>query len=165
MARAPDSELLGSNDTQIALGPEPVRSEIALANAPLRTYAASFTANSVSAQTPGEPDRLFLKLRNIRGNQGACVFDVSVSVPGAAHPPVRVGSLALFGIEKASDPNSDDGGSGLTRTIEITEATDRYLPELKKAGRIVVTISPRGKMGPGDKISIQTMGLYRLPAQ
>ena len=163
MADGLTSELLGSNDKPVDLGPEPVESEITLAKAPLSTYAASFTKESVSAHTPGEPDRMFLKLRNIRGNQGACVFDVAVSVPGVAGSPISVGTLSLFGIERASAPYGDHGGSGLTKTFEITETMDPHAPELHKAGRLLVRFSPLGTMGPRDKITIERIGLYTLP--
>jgi tyrosinase len=161
--RAPSSELFGSNDAQVTLGPEPVQSTVTLAQAPLKTYAASFTKAAVSPDAAGEPDRLFLKLRNIRGNQGACAFCVTVSVPGVAGPPVDVASLSLFGIEGASDPKGPHGGAGLTKTIEVTEALDRYAPELKKAGKVLVGLSPLGRMRATDKITIEAIGLYRLP--
>lgn len=148
MAQNPDSELVGSNDQLVALGPQPVETEVTLAPQALDAYAASYTPDAVARDKPGEPDRLFLKLRNIRGNQGACIFDVAVSVPGAAAPPATVGSLALFGLEYASDKRNEHGGSGLTKTFEITEEVDPYLPELKQAGKILVDIRPRGNSGP-----------------
>lgn len=160
MATAPSSELIGANDAALDLGSAPAQSVVNLAQAPLATYAASYTQDAVSPKTPGEPDRLFLRLRNIRGNQGACTFDVAVSIPGAAAGPTRVGALALFGLENASDSRSGHGG-GLTKTIEITEAVDPQLADLQRAGKIAVTLTPRGVLGKDDKITIGAIGLYR----
>jgi|SRR5215472_1625647 len=165
MAATPDSELVGSNDQALALGEKPVESEIKLAPKPLAAYAASYTADAVARDKAGEPDRLFLRLRNIRGNQGACVFDVAVSVPGAAAAPATVGSLALFGLEYATDAQSEHGGAGLTKTFEITEEIDPLLPELKAAGRLLVDIRPRGALGRDDRVSIGKIDVYRLPAR
>jgi tyrosinase len=159
MAKAPNSELLGSNDAAMTLGSDPVESHVKLARTPLKTFAASYTRTAMSPATPGEPDRLFLKLRNIRGNQDACIFDVSVSVAGQAFP---VGSLTLFGLAHASKRSSTHGGSGLTKTIEITEAIDQQLPELAKADDLVVTITPRGVLRPDDRITVDQISLYRM---
>ena len=162
MAEYLHSEVVGSNDQVVALGSQPVESEIKLAPGPLGDYARSYTADAVARDTPGEPDRLFIKLHHIRGNQSACIFDVAVSVPGAAAGPAIVGSLALFGIEYASDKANEHGGSGLTKTFEITEEIDPYLPELKQAGRIVVGISPRGYLGPNDHVTVDKIDICRL---
>jgi hypothetical protein len=165
MAESLNSEPLGSNDQVVTLGPQLVESEVKLAPGPLGAYARSYTADAVARDKPGEPDRLFVKLYHIRGNQGACIFDVSVSVPGAAAAPAIVGSLALFGLEYASDQGNEHGGSGLTKTFEITEEIDPYLPELKQAGRIVVGISPRGALGPNDHVTVDKIDVYRLSAK
>jgi tyrosinase len=159
MAKAPNSELLGSNDAAMTLGSDPVESHVKLARTPLKTFAASYTRTAMSPATPGEPDRLFLKLRNIRGTQDACIFDVSVSVAGQPFP---VGSLTLFGLAHASKRSSTHGGSGLTKTIEITEAIDQQLPELAKADDLVVTITPRGVLRPDDRITVDQISLYRM---
>ena len=165
MAETLNSELVGSNDQVVTLGAQPVQSEVKLAPGPLIDYAASYTVDAVARDKPGEPDRLFIKLQHIRGNQGACIFDVSVSVPGAAAAPATVGSLALFGLEYASDEGNEHGGSGLTKTFEITEEVDPYLPELKQAGKIVVGISPRGVLGPNDHVTVDKIDIYRLSAR
>jgi tyrosinase len=165
MARAPKSELVGSNDAVVTLGPGPVESHVKLAKAPLQKVAASYTRDAMAPDKPGEPDRIFLKLHNIRGNQGACMFDVSINVPGGAGASFPVGSLALFGLEHASRKGSAHGGSGLTKTIEITEAADRHLPELAKASDLIVTITPRGILRPDDKITVDQISLYRLPGR
>jgi tyrosinase len=162
MAKAPNSELLGSNDAAMTLGSDPVESHVKLARTPLKTFAASYTQTAMSPATPGEPDRMFLKFRNIRGSQDACIFDVSVSVPGAAGQASPVGTLSLFGLTRASKRSSTHGGSGLTKTIEITEAMDQHLPELAKADDLVVTITPRGVIRPEDRITVDQISLYRL---
>jgi hypothetical protein len=156
------SELLGSNDQAVPLGDAPVTSEITLHPKPLADYAASYTAEAVARDKPGEPDRLFLKLRNVRGNRGACVFDVAVSVPGASAKPAIVGALGLFGLEYASDAKSEHGGGGLTKTFEITEEIDPYLAQLKQAGKIRVDITPRNSLGPGAQITVGKIDVYRL---
>jgi tyrosinase len=86
-------------------------------------------------------------------------------VPGGAAPGFLAGSLALFGLEHASRRRSAHGGSGLTKTVEITQAADQHLPELTKAVDLVVTITPRGVLRPGDKITVDQISLYRLSGQ
>jgi hypothetical protein len=162
MADKSADELLGSNDKAVKLGPKPVETEVKLAPKALSDFAATYTPDAIARDKPGEPDRLFLKLRNITGNQGACIFDVAISVPGGSKPWATVGSMALFGLEYASSNKSEHGGGGLNKTFEISEEIDPQLQALRRAEKIRVNISPRGTFGTRDHVTIEKIDVYRL---
>ncbi len=163
----PTSELLGSNDAEIPLGPSPVKSRVKFATRPLTTLSKSFTRSLMSAETPGEPDRVFLHLENIRGKDGSGVFDVVLHVPDA--PPgstgVRAGSISLFGLEQASQLEGDHAGSGLNKTLEITKAVDAMKLDPAQAKTLDVEIIPRSDVREEDDIKVGQITVHRLSGQ
>ena len=71
------------------------------------------------------PTRVFLNLENITGTGGPGDFTVFVDLPDDDQPPVFVGMMTTFGLERASNAESFHGGSGLSQIFEITDAAER----------------------------------------
>ena len=167
MAKRPTSELLGSNDREIALGPKPVTSRVKLAARPFATLAKSFSPSLMSAETPGEPDRVFLHLENIRGKDGSGIFDVVLHKPDApaGSAGVRAGSIALFGLEQASQPDGDQAGNGLNKMLEITKAVDAMKLDPAQTGALDVEIVPRSDVREEDDIKVGQISVHRLSGQ
>lgn len=167
MDKRPRAELLGSNDTEVPLGPEAVRSRVKLANRPLANFSESFTPSAIKAETPGEPDRVFLSLENIRGKDGSGIFDVMLHKPDApaGSAGMKVGSISLFGLENASRPDGDHGGAGLTKTLEITKAIDAMKLDRTQAGTLDVEIIPRSDVRAEDDIKIGQISVHRQSGQ
>jgi tyrosinase len=167
MKKRPAAEVLGSNDKEIALGPKPVKSRITFAARPLQAVNRSFTAAAMRADTPGEPDRVFLKLENIRGKDGSGIFDVVLHKPGApaGSVGVKAGSISLFGLEKASKPDGAHAGNGLTKTLEITEAVDAMKLDAEQAKNIDVEIVPRSDVREEDQIKVGQVSVHRRSGQ
>ena len=163
----PTSELLGSNDAEVTLGPGSVKSRVNFATRPLTTLTNSFTKSLMSAETPGEPDRVFLHLENIRGKDGSGVFDVVLHRPDA--PPgsagVRAGSISLFGLEQASQTEGDHTGNGLNKTLEITKAVDAMKLDPAQAKTFDVEIIPRSDVRAEDDIKVGQITVHRLSGQ
>jgi len=163
----PKTELLGSNDTEIALGASPVRSRIRLAARPLSTLSRSFNRTLMDERTPGEPDRVFLHLEKIRGTQDSGVFDVYLhgpqDTPGT--PGVKAGSIGLFGLTQASSPEGDHAGNGLNKTIEITKAIDAMRLDPAQAENLDVEIVPRSGVGAGADIKVGQITVHRMSGQ
>lgn len=167
MDKRPNAELLGSNDAKVPLGPQPARSRLKLANRPFTNFAESFNPTAMRADTPGEPDRVFLSLENIRGNEGSGVFDVILHKPDApaGAPGTKAGSISLFGLENASNPDGDHGGAGLTKTLEITKAVDAMKLDQAQAGTLDVEIVPRSDVRDEDGITIGQISVHRQSGQ
>ena len=74
------------------------------------------------------PDRVYLKLDNIRGNFDAAVLGVYVNLPDNAKPGASreffAGSVALFGLRRASVTDGQHVGEGLTFLLDITSRID-----------------------------------------
>jgi tyrosinase len=167
MKKRPPAEVLGSNDKEIALGPKPVTSRIKFAPKPLKAVTQSFNMSAMRADTPGEPDRTFLKLENIRGKDGSGIFDVVLHKPGApaGSVGVKAGSISLFGLEKASKPGGAHAGNGLTKTLEITEAVDAMKLDAQQVKNIDVEIVPRSDVREEDQIKVGQVSVHRQSGQ
>jgi tyrosinase len=163
----PASELLGSNDAEVALGPSPVKSRVTLAARPLGALSKSFSRSLMSADTPGEPDRVFLYMENIRGKDGSGVFDVVIHKANepAGSPGVRVGAISLFGLEQASEPDGDHSGNGLNKTLEITKAVDAMQLDPNQTKALDVELIPRFNIRTEDEIKVGQITIHRMSGQ
>ncbi len=158
----PRGELVGSNDQSLSLGPDPVTTRVALASAPRRTFANSFTLDAVQASTPGEPDRTFLRLENIRGGEDAATFDVFVKHAGPEpEQRTKVGSFSLFGVTQASDRDGQHAGAGLTKTLEITHVMDKLHTAGGVPDTLNVEIVPRQGVLPEHGITVGQITVHR----
>jgi tyrosinase len=109
---------------------------------------------------------VFLNLENIRGDNDGATFDVYLSfpVPGqsSALPDTYVGSISLFGVRKASRPDSQHGGKGVSQVLDITEVFDKLSaggnPLL---GQLTVRFVPVTDVRAEDRITVGRVSLYR----
>jgi tyrosinase len=164
MTKRPDTERLDSNGRQVTVGDQPVSLTLSLAPAPARAVANSFTAQAMRPDTPGEPDRVFLKLENIRTDRGSGVFDVEVR-PAAHAPYVDVGSVSLFGVAAASSSRGPHGGAGMTKVLEVTNAVDAMTPTERRSGKLDIRIVPRDGNWSAGNISVGQVSLVRRSGQ
>lgn len=126
----------------------------------------SESLRAASATTP--PDRVYLKLENIRGSQDATVVSVFVDLPVDGNAEARrahhAGEIALFGLRRASVPDGGHGGAGLTSVMDISHLVDQLHLENRLTGTIQVTLSPRRKLAPGTNITVGRLSVYRQPS-
>ena len=131
-----------------------------------RKIVDSLRASPSFAAGGGEPDRVFLNLENIRGVNDAAVLDVYVNLPKDAKPEDNphhlAGAVSLFGVRKATRPDSAHGGNGISQTMEITDIVDRlHLSNALDLDHLDVHIVPRTEIRPGDDITVQRVSVYR----
>jgi tyrosinase len=162
MATPRNVELLGANTESVRLVGREARATVALDNAVKRKVAASLAAVTETAP----PDRVFLNLENVRGLNDATVFNVYINVPDgedpAQHPERRAGSIALFGVRKATVPQEQHAGNGLTFVLEITPIVDRlHLAGALDAGHLDVRLVPRNPVSEAAQISIGRISVFR----
>lgn len=109
-----DPELVGRSS-------EPVRLVDAVTEATVE-LAAPTESSFLQASLP-DPVKVMLVLENVRAAGVAADFRVLVS-RASSDEIVEAGVLATFGIARASDPDRDHGGTGLTQAYDITFAAD-----------------------------------------
>src|SRR5262249_3719157 len=96
------SELVGANKGPVALKTSGARATVKLDSKAQKKVTRSLSKASHTAL----PDRTYLQLENVRGNFDANKLDVSVNQQ-------HVGTVALFGLRRASLKDSAHGGEGL----------------------------------------------------
>jgi tyrosinase len=132
---AQEVEVVGANAAAISVGASAVGTRVDLD----RTATAS-GAVAMGASSPGEVVvRFYLALESVRGSAPSPLLLVYVNLPDGAspgqHPELRAGSLRLFGLNVASDPDGGHGGNGLGYKLDITEiakhleASGRFDPD------------------------------------
>src|ERR1700719_2327050 len=145
MAGPKSTELLGASGSLRVSGTE-AKASVTLDTAVQRKVTASFQA-APTAPKPA-PDRIFLNLENVRGLNDATAFNVYINVPEgddpAKHPELKAGSIALFGVRKATMADAQHAGNGLTYVLEITDVVDRlHLAGALNANELHVRLVPR----------------------
>ena len=104
-------ELLGASPTGVELKGSETTTAVALDISARKKVKASLSA--VAKAAAPAPDRVFLNLENVTGLADATAFKVYVGLPAGAdpvnHADKLAGSIALFGVTSASDPDGDHG--------------------------------------------------------
>jgi tyrosinase len=119
-----------------------------------------------SAAEGGSPDRIYLNLENITGLTDATAFRVYVGLPQGADPaqyPDRLaGSIALFGVRKASVTDDQHAGQGLTYVLDITNIVDAlHLNNALDVESLGVRIVPVNPVPQSAKINIGRVSIFR----
>jgi tyrosinase len=105
------------------------------------------------------PDRAYLQLENVRGNIDANKLDISVNQQ-------HVGTVALFGLRRASLKDGAHGGEGLTFVIDITDIIDDlFVNNALDANSLDVRITPSNPVSDTAKITIGRVSVYRQGQQ
>lgn len=160
-APSPEPEPAGAQE-QVALDAPQVTVRVAL-----RPNVAQAVRNRMAT---ARPLRAFLNLENVTGSGFLPKYDVYIDVPPAGQDtgkrsPLQVGSLSLFGVAAASDPDGPQGGSGITSVIEITQQVEQLRREgLWDESRLHVTFRRRETGGwaraPQGNLRIGRISVY-----
>jgi len=118
------------------------------------------------AAATSPPDRVYLRLENVRGTQDAHVLSVYINLPEGAkpsdHPELLAGSVGLFGLNAASFEDGEHGGQGLTFVLDITKIVDAlHLNNALDTDSMNVTIVPRQAVPDQAQITVGRISIYR----
>ena len=155
-------ELVGANQEVL-----PIKGSGALTTVQLNTEVRRKVAASLrSAPQAAAPDRIFLKLENVRGTHDASVLSVYINLPEGAnpsdHPELLAGSVGLFGLRSASFKEGKHGGQGLTFVLDITKIIDElHLSNELDADSLKVTIVPHRVVPDHAQITVGRVSIYR----
>jgi tyrosinase len=155
-------ELMGANQGSLRISGGEAGTSVQLDTGVRRKVTASFAA----AAEATEPDRVFLNLENVRGLADSTAFQVYVGLPQGAnpadHPELRAGSVALFGVRKASLTDDEHAGKGLTFVLEITKIVDAlHLGNAFDVGALDVRIVPVRPVPDNAQITIGRVSIFR----
>lgn len=158
-------ELLGANQGPLRLeGAGAVSTAVSL-DSSVRQKVAQTLAAAKTAQAV-VPDRVFLNLENVRGLNDATAFSVYLGVPvgedPSKHPDHLAGTIALFGVRKATLANGPHAGDGLNFVLNITAVIDRlHLQGALNASQLHVQLVPVQEVPVSAQVSIGRVSLYR----
>jgi tyrosinase len=161
MAAPKNVELLGANTQSLRLSGTEARTSVKLNTSVQRKVSASLTAAA-----PTAPDRIFLNLENVRGLSDAVAFGVYINVPDGAdpakYPDHLAGSIALFGVRKASKADDKHAGDGLTFVLEISHVVDSlHLAGGLNANELHVRLVPQNPVPEAAQVSIGRISIFR----
>jgi tyrosinase len=164
MAASKTVELLGANDQSLRLVGPGARTSVALDTSVQRKISDSL--RSVAAAAPSAPDRVFLNLENVRGLNDATAFNVYINVPvgddPAQYPDHLAGSVALFGVRKATEADDEHAGNGLTLVLDISHVIDTlHLAGALNVAELHVQLVPLTPVPESAQISIGRISIYR----
>ena len=167
MAGPRSTELLGSGGQNLRVSGTEAKASVAL-DSTVRSKVASSLA-AVRTATQPKPDRVFLNLENVRGVNDATTFKVYINVPDgedpAKYPSHLAGSIALFGVRKATLANQQHAGNGITFVLEITKVIDSlHLAGNFDANQLNVRLVPMRPVPDAAQISIGKISVYRQGA-
>jgi tyrosinase len=160
-------ELLGANNQKLRVTGAEAKISVALDQSVQRKLSASLESAATGA--PAAPDRIFLNLENVRGLNDATVLSVYINVPEgedpAKHPDHLVGSVALFGVSKATMANEEHAGNGLTFVLEISHVIDTlHLAGDLKQNKLQVQLVALNPVPEAAQVSIGRVSVFRQSA-
>jgi tyrosinase len=158
-------ELLGASTGSLSVTGTDARAAVALDSSVQRKVSASLQSAAAGA-TPAAPDRIFLNLENVRGVNDATAFAVYINVPDgedpARFPDHLAGSIALFGVRKATMADATHAGNGLTFVLEITHVIDTlHLAGALNIDQLHVRLVPTRPVPAAAQISIGRISVFR----
>jgi tyrosinase len=164
MAGPKTVELLGANNHSLRLIGAEATTSVTLDAAVQRKVSMSL--QTAGAAGKPAPDRIFLNLENVRGLNDATAFSVYINVPEgedpAQHPELLAGSIALFGVRKATVANGEHAGDGLTFVVEITHIIDAlHLAGALNVSQLRVRLVPIKPVLEAAQISIGRISIFR----
>jgi tyrosinase len=121
---------------------------------------------ATAAMSTPEPARVFLKLEGIRGTSDAAIYHVYIGLPPdtdpAAYRDKLAGTVSLFGVSAASDPDGPTAGSGINQVLEITEIVDALHLSGDDLNHLELQFVPATAAAVGADFSIGRLSVFKL---
>jgi tyrosinase len=127
----------------------------------------NLTASLKRASAFAVPDRVVLKLENVKGTGPISVLDVYVNVPAGDrpgdHPDLKAGSVGLFGLRQATKQDGPHGGGGLSFRLEITDIVDRlHLADALTTESLNVSVVPHRPIPADSDLTVGRISVHRV---
>lgn len=145
------AELVGANEGALRIKSSGARATVRLDSDVRRKVSDSLAAASETAL----PDHVYLRLENVRGTRDSYALNVSVNQQ-------RAGTIALFGLRKATLKDGAHGGEGLTFVLDITNIIDNlFLDNALDLDSLDVRIVPDEAVPDSAEITVGRISVYR----
>ena len=161
------TELIGANSSKIQLLGSSASTQVQLDKPMVQQTNISFAILETNDTNVQEPDRIYLNLENIRSDVDGQVIDIYVNLPSdadpAEHSDLHVGSIAFFGVRKASLSDQPHGGLGVTQVFDITHIVDALHLEgsLNDLASLDVHLQPRSVLTQAHNVTVERISIYR----
>jgi tyrosinase len=150
-----NAELLGAHDGALQIKGSGARATVRLDP----DVRGRVSASLADASETNLPDRVYLRLENVRGTIDAFKLNVSVNQQ-------NVGTAALFGLRRASLKDGQHGGTGLTFVFDITDIIDNlFLANALDEDSLDVRIEPNHAFADIAQLTIGRVSVYRQGQQ
>jgi len=147
-------ELLGAHDGALQVQSSGARASVKL-DPDVRGKTFASLANASAANLP---DHVYLHLENVRGTDDAFKLNVSVNQQ-------HVGTVALFGLRRASSIDGQHGGIGLNFIFDITNVMDNlFAANTPDVDSLDVSITPDDPFVDAAQITVGRVSVYRQGA-
>jgi tyrosinase len=167
-----EPELVGATTEPVELRGDSVSSDVRLErSARHRVVASALRAAVHEPDTEAEaeaegPEQVFLNLENVRGTSDTTAFQVYVGLgpdeDPDSHPELLAGSIAPFGVRKASQPDGEHVGQGLTFVLDITDVVQHlHLNSSFDVDQLPVRLIPLHPVRAGADITVGRISIYR----
>ena len=147
----PPSTLVGSSTESLSTHANAATTAVAMAQGP-EMLAKSF-----------EPSRLFLNLEHVRGETASSVLNVYIGLPDGHRE--LADTLALFGLQKASQEDGDHAGNGLTYTIDITGPANKLIASHGATLDMLEVTIEQPEEAKAAPVPVERISIYRQPAR
>jgi tyrosinase len=133
----------------------------------LDTEVRQKVAHSLSvAAENSAPDRVYLNLENVRGTHDATALSIFINLPEGSnpgdHPDLLAGTVALFGLRRASLADGKHVGGGLSFLLDISAIVDRmHLDNALNTDNLRVMIVPNRPVSDNAQITVERVSIYR----
>lgn len=130
------------------------------------TMSAKVAGKIAAGPAPGaRAEKVLLNLENVRGYSDATVLQVYVQFPGKSGTPAveqPVGSIGLFGVTKATEPEDGHVGNGLSYVLNITKAfADAANTVNTDLSQIGVRLEPVAPVQPSADVKVGRISIVR----
>lgn len=155
-------DIIGANSETVAVGGAATETRVDVE--PVATAAG--VAAMGATEEGKEVSRIYLALESVRGDAPSPLLHVYVNLPTDAHPDMHpelhAGSITLFGLNVASEPDGEHAGNGLGYTLDITELAQR----LDAAGEfdpdhLKVTLVPGEQISEERPVTVEKISVLR----
>jgi tyrosinase len=161
----PNVEMLGASAGPVVVR-SPTTSQVRL-DPTMRQKTATLLAAAHADETPADvSERVFLNLENVRGRSDTASFRVYLGVSDekdvAEHPERLAGTIVPFGLGKASQPDGEHAGQGLTFVLDVTTIVDELRAQDSFAvDGLPVDIVPEHELSERNQVDIGRISLFR----
>src|ERR1041385_452205 len=161
MSLPKEAELLGTNSAELIVKGSGGHTIVKCTAEGQQKLIAFF--ETPSAQ--GSPVPIYLALENIRGNYDAAVLNAYLNLPDGARPGdhrnLQAGSAGLYGLTRASAPDNENGGQGLTSILDISRVvSELFAARSISPDAIPVSIIPNHPLPDSVEIVIGRISIF-----